>query len=76
MRTTQTDKRLDSPDEAVIVVSPARAQELLDCGPTKLYDLLKAGELESYIDGRARKITLRSINARIHRLLQASRPAA
>jgi hypothetical protein len=60
----------------VIVVSSARAQEILDCGPTKLYDLLKAGELESYLDGRARKITLRSIHARIHRLLQANRSAA
>jgi hypothetical protein len=69
-------QKMDDPDEAIGVVSPARAQKILDCGPTKLYDLLKAGELESYVDGRARKITLRSIQARIHRLLQAGRATA
>ena len=72
MRTT--DKWPD--DEDLIVVSPAKAQEILDCGPTKLYDLIKAGELKSYVDGRARKITLRSIQARKQRLLEASRAAA
>jgi excisionase family DNA binding protein len=50
-------------------VSPRRACLLLDVGNTKLYALLAAGELESYRDGRSRKIVTASIRRRIARLL-------
>jgi hypothetical protein len=60
-------------NETAIVVSPARAMLMLDCGRTKLYELIEAGEVESYLDGSARKITVASIHARILRMLQASR---
>jgi hypothetical protein len=40
-------------------------------GNTRLYELLGAGELESYLDGRARRITMASIQARVARLLSA-----
>ena len=39
---------------------------------TKLYELINAGELESYHDGPHRKITMRSIYARIERKLRES----
>jgi hypothetical protein len=44
-----------------LVVSPTRAKALLDCGTTRLYELIAAGELESFKDGKSRKITVRSI---------------
>jgi hypothetical protein len=56
-----------------LVVSPARAKAILDIGHTKLYELLGAGELESYRDGKSRKITVASIKARIARKLAESR---
>jgi excisionase family DNA binding protein len=52
-----------------LVVSPAQACQMLGIGNTKLYQLIAAGELETYTDGRARKITTASIRARIARKL-------
>jgi hypothetical protein len=48
---------------------------LLDCGRTRLYELINAGEVESFLDGASRKITMSSIQRRIERLLQESRGA-
>jgi hypothetical protein len=59
-----------------LVVSPRKAQAILDCGKTKLFELLAAGELESYLDGRCRKITMASIRARHQQKLQQSQTAA
>lgn len=59
-----------------LVVSPARAKALLDCGTTRLYELIAAGELESFKDGKARKITVASIKRRVARMLAESREAA
>jgi hypothetical protein len=42
-------------------------------GKTKLFEMIAAGELESFLDGRARHITVESIEARIQRKLQESR---
>ena len=50
-----------------IVVSPRRACHMLDCGSTRLYQLLAAGELESFLDGRSRKITVASIRRYVER---------
>jgi excisionase family DNA binding protein len=44
-----------------LVVSPRDACTLLGIGNTRLYAILKSGELESYHDGSARRITLASI---------------
>ena len=52
-----------------IVVRPRQACILLGCGMTYLFNLLNEGELESYLDGRSRLITLASIKARIARKL-------
>jgi len=48
---------------------------MLDCGHTYLYQLINAGELDSYCDGKSRKITVASIEARIRRKLQEAKAA-
>jgi excisionase family DNA binding protein len=55
-------------DDEPLVVSPRRARRMLDCGNTRLYELIAARELESFKDGRSRKITVTSIKAYIARL--------
>lgn len=45
---------------------------LLDCGNTRLYELLAAGELQGFKDGTSRKITTESIRAYIARRLAES----
>jgi hypothetical protein len=61
--------------EFPLVVSPSKAMAMLDCGRTRLYQLLNSNELESYLDGKSRKITVASIRARIHRKLKESQAA-
>jgi len=58
-------------DDERLVVSPRRARHMLDCGNTRLYELLNAGELDSFLAGRSRKITVSSIKAYIARLIAA-----
>jgi excisionase family DNA binding protein len=59
-----------------LVVSPRRARNLLDCGNTRLYELIGAGVLESYRDGKSRKITVASIKDYIARKLASSQSEA
>jgi excisionase family DNA binding protein len=59
-----------------LAVSPKDACRVLDVGLTKLYELLNDGELESYLEGRRRKITTASIRARVRRLVEANQAAA
>jgi hypothetical protein len=54
-----------------LAVSPAKAWKMLDIGNTRGYELLKSGQLDSYHEGKNRKITTSSIKARIARLLAA-----
>jgi hypothetical protein len=58
-----------------IVVKPKVACIMLGCGITRLYELLAAGELESFLDGRNRKITVASIRSYVTRRLGRT-PAA
>jgi hypothetical protein len=62
-------------DDGRLVVSPRRARYLLDCGNTRLYELLKNKELDSYLDGRSRKITVASIHRHVARRLEAEKTA-
>lgn len=55
-----------------LVVRPSAAARLLGCSRVYLYELLNAGELESYRDGAARKITMASIRRRIERKVRES----
>jgi excisionase family DNA binding protein len=63
------------PDAANIdplVVTPRVACRLLSLGNTRLYELIRDGELDSYIDGRrSRRITMTSIRRYVARHLPA-----
>lgn len=56
-------------DAAPLLVKPAAAGQLLGCSRTHIYELLAAGELDSFLDGRSRKITVESIHHYIKRRL-------
>ena len=62
-------RSLDEP----LVVSPDNAWRMLDCSNSHGYALLRAGELESFLSGRSRKITVaRSrLNPEFYRTLEA-----
>ena len=47
----------------------AEACQAIGCKKTKLFDLIAAGEVDSYLDGTVRKITGASIAARRQRKL-------
>lgn len=59
-----------------LVVGTAEAGRLGGWGKTKLFELIAAGELDSFLDGRVRRITVESIEARIERKLQEARETA
>lgn len=52
-----------------LVVKPRVAWKMLSCSNTRGYELLAAGELQSFRDGRSRKITVESIRRYISRRL-------
>jgi hypothetical protein len=56
-------------------VSPRQTGQLLNIGQTRVWHLIGTGELETYWEGRCRKVTLRSIRARHERQLAAARGA-
>jgi hypothetical protein len=56
-----------------LIVKPKVAWKLLGCSNTRGYELLAAGELDSFLDGRSRKITVESIYRYIRRRLEESR---
>jgi hypothetical protein len=56
-----------------LVVRPGQACAMLSIGLTRCYELMNAGELESFKDGKSRKITVASITAYIDRRLAVSR---
>jgi len=67
-----SERRPDLADVEPLVVKPKVAWAMLGCSNTRGYELLAAGELESYKDGRSRKITVASIKAFVGRRLAAS----
>jgi hypothetical protein len=58
-----------SKDSEPLVVRPTRACEMLSCGRTHLYGLIAAKQLDTFLDGGARKITVESIHRYIERQL-------
>jgi len=58
--------------EPPLAVPPREASRLLSVGMSRLYELMRAGELESYEDGRTRRITMASITAYVARRLADS----
>lgn len=57
--------------EAPLVASPNQAMRAIQVSRKKLYELINAGELESYTEGKSRRITIKSINQYIERRLAA-----
>jgi excisionase family DNA binding protein len=56
-----------------IAVPPIEAARMLSLGLSRLYQLMRAGELEDFHSGRSRRITVRSIEAYVARQLAHSR---
>ncbi len=74
--TASSSPQRPASDLKPLVVKPRSACLLLDCGMTYLYDLINAGEIDSFKDGKSRKITTASIKAYIARRLEASKEAS
>jgi hypothetical protein len=55
----------------VLAVAPRIAKRMLGCGTTRLYDLLNRGELQSFRDGKARRIVVASLRDYVSRRLAA-----
>jgi hypothetical protein len=68
-----SDRRSEASDLEPLVVRPKVAWKMLACSNTRGYELLAAGELESYKEGRSRKITVASIRALVARRLASGR---
>jgi excisionase family DNA binding protein len=58
-------------NDGPLVASPNQAMQKLLVSRSKLYELINTGELESYTEGRSRRITFESINAYVKRRLEA-----
>jgi excisionase family DNA binding protein len=56
-----------------LAVTPAEAGKLLGVCMSKLYVLLRSGELRSFRDGRSRRVLMSSIQARVNRLAAADK---
>jgi hypothetical protein len=59
-------------EEEVASVSFKEACRLTPCGPTKGHELVHSGEWESFLDGKSRRVTVRSLIKRRNRLLAAA----
>jgi hypothetical protein len=67
-----TRQKSGAPDEIEpLLVRPKIAWRMLGCGNTRGYELLAAGELASFRDGKSRKIVVNSIRDYIARQLAA-----
>jgi excisionase family DNA binding protein len=63
---------LANDSEKPLVVGVAETEHLLNCGKDAVYDLIKARELDSYLDGNRRKITRASIERYVQKRLSAA----
>jgi excisionase family DNA binding protein len=60
-----------SPLVAPLAVPPSEAARMLSIGISRLYRLLRTGELASYRDGRSRRVVVASIHEHVARQLAA-----
>lgn len=56
-----------------LVTDVPGACQSLGCGHDQIYDLMRAGEIDSYLDGRARRIIVASLEAYVARRRKASK---
>jgi hypothetical protein len=54
-----------------LVVPPKGACRMLSCSITRLYELLNSREIESYRDGKSRKVVVASIRSYVSRQIAA-----
>jgi excisionase family DNA binding protein len=69
------EKRADAPPslpDTPLAVSPREAARLLSLGVSRVYQLMRAGELQNYEDGRARRILMTSVHDYVARRLADS----
>ena len=57
--------------DAPLVASPKQAMRAIQVSRKKLYELINTGELQSYTEGKSRRIIVKSINDYIERRLAA-----
>jgi hypothetical protein len=57
---------------APLAVSPRTAGHLLGLGQSRIYNLMRSGELQNYVDGGARRIVMASITEYFARRVAAS----
>ena len=55
-----------------LVAGMTKTKTLLEAGTDQIYDLIKTGELDSYLEGNRRKITMESIERLIQKRLAAA----
>jgi hypothetical protein len=67
------DQKKERPVFEPLVCDVRAAEALLDEGKDRIYALIRSGELESYLDGGSRKISVSSIKARVARKLAAAK---
>lgn len=65
-------RRSPTANERALVTDVSGAAEMLDKSRDKVYDLIRAGKLESYLDGRCRRITIVSIREYVAKMVAAS----
>jgi hypothetical protein len=61
------------PSTAPLVTNVAGASAMLRKSRDRIYAMIRDGQLQSYLDGDARRITIRSIEAFIERRLAESK---
>jgi hypothetical protein len=54
-------------DPDVLAVAPKKACWMLDCSITRLYELLNSKEIESYRDGKSRRVLVASLRSYVAR---------
>ena len=73
MPISRTDLDDAEPAALALALSPKKAAAALDCGITRIYELINSGELDSYLDGHARRITVDSLRRFQAKLLAAAK---
>jgi excisionase family DNA binding protein len=63
---------LPSASTAPLAVPPREAARLLSVSLSKIYTLMRTGQLDSFMDGGSRRITMSSIYAHIERGLASA----
>jgi hypothetical protein len=61
------------PSARPLVTNMAGASAMLNKSRDKVYELIKGGQLESYLDGDVRRVTIRSIENFVERRVSESK---